>query len=238
MTRPGSARCQQFRFAVMGSLNVASALPDISVFFGQDTIHRPGRAQVASKVEQSGIYLLWGFILKTFAVKLIEHHLLLRWAQRQGRSRPFHFRLGCGVELSIKGGPGDLQRLAGSLFTDIAAQCIGGLNHLLPSMFSRFCSMPKISEIFFWASIMIRACLSLCCRRRFSRSSSVTRLSRGFFGFALRPRFAGARPLRMPLSRCLRQHVRCDEYSPFFRSRAPICPGSVHWSACWRTRSL
>ena len=86
--------------------------------------------------------------------------------------------------------------------------------------------------------------------RAFSRSSSrraTCRCSRSFSaasglrGFALRPRFCGARPASWPRSRCARHVVMCDEYSPSRRRSAPTAPGSpdaIAASASRRMRCL
>ena len=82
------------------------------------------------------------------------------------------------------------------------------------------------------------ACWSRCCNRVFSRSSSCTRRASGCGGAPRRPRFFGASPANAPCSRCRRHSVRCEEYNPSRRSRAPISPGTAQTSASRRMRTL
>jgi hypothetical protein len=72
-------------------------------------------------------------------------------------------------------------------------------------------------------------------RRRFSRSTraSCRSTSRSCAGRACPWRSGRSRPA----ARCWRHLVRCEEYSPSRRSRAPSSPGP-HRSACSSTRSL
>ena len=50
-------------------------------------------------------------------------------------------------------------------------------------------------------------------------------LGKGILGFAFRPRFLGVKPLSRPSSRCLRQVVRCEEYSPCLAQQRPNFTG-------------
>jgi len=56
--------------------------------------------------------------------------------------------------------------------------------------------------------------------------------------FAFGPRFFDRSPASAPSSRCRRQAVSSDEYSPSRRSKAPISPGALHASASRTIRSL
>jgi hypothetical protein len=96
---------QKFGFAVRRSLNVPPALFDTAMLRGQNTVHCPWGAQVASIIEQRGIYLQRRFILETVAVKLAQDRLPFGLAQRQGWSRPTDLRLCCWTKMAVKGGP-------------------------------------------------------------------------------------------------------------------------------------
>ncbi len=98
--------------------------------------------------------------------------------------------------------------------------------------------MPRISEIFFWTSMMVSAFFNFFAGCRFSRSKWATRSVKGFLGNGFRPRFLGLNAESKPFFCCLRQAVRFEEYSPSRRKRAPICPDSRHASASCRMRSL
>jgi hypothetical protein len=83
---------------------------------------------------------------------------------------------------------------------------------------------------------------SACLRRLVSRSFSLRSVAfssrSGSRSCALRPRFRGVRPDRVPASRWRRQVVRFEEYSPSLRKSAPRLPGTVQASASLKMRSL
>jgi hypothetical protein len=83
---------------------------------------------------------------------------------------------------------------------------------------------------------------SACSRRRLSRAFSRRTLARsavsGFGAATLGPRRAGLRAENAPASRCRRQSVRLDEYTPSRRRIAPIPPLAAARSVSSRMRSL
>jgi hypothetical protein len=96
-------------------------------------------------------------------------------------------------------------------------------------------SSPRSAETFPWTSITLRAFASSASARSARRRSFSFSATSGsaFFLPRRRPSRASA-----PSSRCLRQSVRCEEYSPSRRSRAPISPLFMQASASSRIRSL
>ena len=98
--------------------------------------------------------------------------------------------------------------------------------------------IPRISESFFWTSMIVSAWRSLAASRWFSRLSRSFSAIKGASGLAFGPRRLGVSPASVPSSRCCRHVLRCDEYRPSRRSRAPSWPGSVQRSASRRMRSL
>jgi hypothetical protein len=96
-----------------------------------------------------------------------------------------------------------------------------------------FAGVPSNAAMFFCTSIRASARSARFRQNVVARSNSAIRLSRGSGIRGAGPRFFTAvGPARTPRSRAARHVVKCGEYSPSRRSKAPIAPGALHPSAC------
>ena len=82
------------------------------------------------------------------------------------------------------------------------------------------------------------ACAKRRDRRRLSRCRVATEAANGLAGSDFGPRFFGASASNTPASRCRRQSVRAEEYSPSRRRMAVIPPVFAARSVSSRIRSL
>src|SRR5581483_6338886 len=94
---------------------------------------------------------------------------------------------------------------------------------------------PNSCESFFCTSMIVSAHSSWACKRASSRLSWAFSTAKGSL---LRPRFLGCKPFQAPSRISRRQFVRCDEYSPSRRSKAPRARGLRQVLASFRIRSL
>src|SRR6202035_2867583 len=154
-----------------------SALADLLVL-GEEPIHRSLGAEVAALIEQGGIDLSRGGIDEALGVQHCEHLAAFAIGEPAGRSaagRRHDVRFGSPPAPAVEGSPGDTQGAAGCLKAERAPQALDRVHQLVVSRSSALRLIPRISETFFWISMMVSACWSLRRKREFSRSRSLTR---------------------------------------------------------------
>src|SRR3990170_4683332 len=207
-------------------------LTNLAVFL-QDPVQAGDRAQVRAFIQEGRVDLPRWAVLEARAVEDLAHLHLLPRAESSRRGSPGPRRAGGRRPTpAVKPAARHLQRPAGSAHPDDRRQVFDGLDH---GRFPFSSSVaPKSCASFFWASMMASACPSLRLRRSFSRRSWA---SSAAWGSGLRPRRRGARPFNWPASRWRRHLLRCEEYNPSRRKRAPCSP-LAHCSASCRMRNL
>jgi len=115
---------QQFRFDVVGTLDMSSALLDAPVFGCKKTIHSADRAVVVAFIKQRSIYLIRGIITEALGMKSVNYHLALSGFQPKGRCRPVYVLisgLARIIMMPVECSPWHHQSLAGGLFADMGA---------------------------------------------------------------------------------------------------------------------
>ena len=193
----------------------------------EDAVHRADRAEVPALVQQCRVDLGRSLVDERFAVQHVEDLLPLFVAQRPWRRGPWRGRwLGRRrrfgrprLTMSIERRSRHAQRLASRCRADVRSEFFDGVHGSLPLPSGGGRGIPRISESFFWTSMIISAWRSLAASRRVSRMSRWFSAIRGASGLAFRPRRLGVRPASVPWSRWCRHVLSNDEYRPSRRSR-------------------
>src|ERR1035437_7253842 len=161
---------EQLGLLVARMPQLIAPLADLSGL-GQDAIHRTDRAVVGPLVEELHPDLRRGFVDEAFAVQRGEHRGALFGRESARRRASFRGSLRGRLLASMQGGSREAERLADRRSADIARKLRRGEHQSISStsIFAR--GIPRISETFFWISMIASACASRCSSRAFSLSS-------------------------------------------------------------------
>src|SRR3989338_1605262 len=215
---------------------MAKLIPPLSdlVALSQNPIQGALRAQILPLIEKRGVYLCRRLVTKPLSVENTQHRLMFLNRQRPGMAAHLS-RLCSGTLRSVIARPCHAQCLTGGLYPKGTLLLPDHRHQSLSTLC--FSSIPRISETFFWSSTKPSARSARALSRAVSRSSTLTLSANGFLGLGEGPRFRD-NPSSSPLSRCLRQAVRLEEYSPSRLSSAPSSPRPLLTSASRKILSL
>src|SRR5712692_1537555 len=213
---------QQFRLGIDRMTQLVAAFADFLLLV-QDAIHGAPVAHIRLLVQQRGIHLARGLVLEPLAVQHHPHLLFFGGAEgtRRGRRRrgwgeryAQRWRLLGAVETAAR----YVQRLTGGCGPDGGGELLRELDHFHGSVSLDSSGIPSNCASFFWNAMMVSARFRRASRRSISRFRAAFSAASGS-GWG--PRFFGAKPSKTIRSRWWRQEVRCEEYKPSRRSRAP-----------------
>ena len=202
----------------------------------EHAIHRARGTEVRLLLEHRGMDCGGRLVDEALAVQHVEHRLALGGVQRARRRRTGPRGGGGrhGAPTAIERRPGHADAVTQRRGLARRGDGLDGPHQSVSSSSRGVRGIPRISAIFFWRVMIVSARCNVRWSRRFSVSSCFTRGSTGRgVGPRRRPRISR----KAPASRCRRQFVSSDAYSPSRRNRAPTSPGFLQASACLRMRS-